>query len=76
MIDNALDNYIANILQNFGVNWNPAAGTVNGATYDSYTNPLQAAYRSIGLFELSNCLRISNSLAHTWCQIRWRLFST
>ena len=41
MIDNALDNYIANILQNIGVTWNPAAGTVDGATYDSYTNPLQ-----------------------------------
>ena len=41
MIDNALDNYIANFLQNIGVNWNPAAGTVNGATYDSYANPLQ-----------------------------------
>ncbi|HXY66479.1 MAG TPA: PPE family protein [Mycobacterium sp.] len=41
MIDNALDNFIANILQNIGVTWNPAAGTVDGATYDSYTNPLQ-----------------------------------
>jgi PPE-repeat protein len=40
-IDNALDDAIANVLQNFGVNWNPAAGTVDGATYDSYANPLQ-----------------------------------
>ncbi len=30
-----------NFLQNFGYNWDPAAGTLNGATYDTYTNPGQ-----------------------------------
>jgi len=38
-IDNIFDQILANFLQNFGVNWNPAAGTVNGFTYDQYTNP-------------------------------------
>ena|GEM_PF-238982 len=39
LIDNAVDNFIANILQNFGYDWNPAQGTLNGLTYDSYANP-------------------------------------
>ncbi|MGH3579311.1 MAG: PPE family protein, partial [Mycobacterium sp.] len=41
LIDNPVDDLFAQILQNFGVNWNPAGGTVNGLTYDSYANPLQ-----------------------------------
>jgi PPE-repeat protein len=41
MIDNVFDDLLANFLQNFGINWNPAAATVNGLTYDAYTNPLQ-----------------------------------
>jgi PPE-repeat protein len=40
-IDNALDNLVASFLKNFGLNWNPAQGTLNGLTYDSYANPLQ-----------------------------------
>jgi PPE-repeat protein len=53
-IDNALDDAIANVLHNLGVNWNPAAGTVNGATYDSYADPSQPIYwvvRSLEVFE-------------------------
>jgi PPE-repeat protein len=53
-IDNAFDDAIANFLQNFGINWDPAGGTVNGATYDTYTNPGQWMYwvaRSLELFE-------------------------
>jgi PPE-repeat protein len=53
-ITNALDQFVANILQNFGVNWNPAQGTVNGATYDSYTNPGQPIFyvvRALEVFE-------------------------
>jgi PPE-repeat protein len=38
-IDNIFDQIIANFLHNFGINWNPAMGTVNGFTYDQYTNP-------------------------------------
>jgi PPE-repeat protein len=53
-VDNAIDDALANFLQNFGINWNPAGGTVNGATYDTYTNPGQWMYwvaRSLELFE-------------------------
>ncbi len=53
-VDNPLDNFIANILKNFGINWNPAQGTVNGLPYDAYTNPGQPIYwivRALELFE-------------------------
>ncbi|MBV8182273.1 MAG: PPE domain-containing protein [Mycobacterium sp.] len=53
-LDYWFDNVISNFLQNFGVNWNPAAGTVNGATYDSYADPSQAIYyvvRTLEVFE-------------------------
>ena len=52
-IDNAFDNIIANWLQNLGYNWNPAAGTLNGATYDTYTNPGQAAFWVARVLELT-----------------------
>jgi PPE-repeat protein len=53
-VDNPLDDFIANILKNFGINWNPAQGTVNGLPYDAYTNPGQPIYwvvRALELFE-------------------------
>jgi PPE-repeat protein len=58
-VDNALDNVVASLLKNIGVNWNPAQGTVDGAVYDSYANPLQImnglpiwfVVRSLELFE-------------------------
>jgi PPE-repeat protein len=53
-IDLPIDNFIAQILQNFGVNWNPAADTVNGLDYDSYTNGGTAIFwvaRALELFE-------------------------
>ncbi|MGF2950765.1 PPE family protein [Mycobacterium sp. THU-M116] len=53
-VDLPFDNVIAWILQHFGVNWNPAAGTINGLDYDSYANPGQVMYwvaRSLELFE-------------------------
>ena len=54
LIDNPLDNLVAYVLQNFGVNWDPAGGTVNGLTYDSYANPGQAIFyvvRALEIFE-------------------------
>jgi PPE-repeat protein len=54
LIDNPLDDFISNILQNFGINWNPSAGTVNGLTYDAYADPSQAMWwvaRSLEVFE-------------------------
>jgi PPE-repeat protein len=53
-LDYFFDNWVAQFLQNFGVTWNPAAGTVNGATYDSYTNagmPIFWLVRALELFE-------------------------
>lgn len=54
VVDNPLNDAIANILKNFGVNWNPAEGTVNGLEYDDYTDPGQAIFwvvRSLELLE-------------------------
>jgi PPE-repeat protein len=53
-LDYFFDNWIADFLQNFGITWDPAAGTVNGATYDSYANPGVAMFwvaRALELFE-------------------------
>lgn len=53
-IDNPLDNFIANILKNLGINWDPAQGTVNGLPYDAYTNagqPIFWVVRSLELLE-------------------------
>jgi PPE-repeat protein len=53
-LDYFFDNWIADFLQNFGITWDPAAGTVNGATYDSYANPAVAMFwvaRALELFE-------------------------
>uniref|UniRef100_UPI0035C999A7 PPE family protein n=1 Tax=uncultured Mycobacterium sp. TaxID=171292 RepID=UPI0035C999A7 len=53
-VDNPIDDFIANILKNVGINWNPAQGTVNGLPYDAYTNPGQPIYwvvRALELFE-------------------------
>jgi PPE-repeat protein len=52
-IDTAFDNVIANFLQNFGYTWDPAAGTLNGATYDSYANPGQAIFWVARVLELT-----------------------
>jgi PPE-repeat protein len=53
-LDYFFDNWVAEFLQNFGVTWDPAAGTVNGATYDSFTNagmPIFWLVRALELFE-------------------------
>ncbi len=51
-IDNPLDDFIANILKNFGINWNPAQGTVNGLPYDAYTNAGQPIFWVVRALEL------------------------
>ena len=53
-IDNPLDDFIAKILKNFGINWDPAQGTVDGLPYDAYTNagqPIFWVVRALELFE-------------------------
>src|ERR1700758_2284142 len=44
LLDYPVDNWVSNILQNFGISWNPSAGTVNGLTYDAYSDPTQALW--------------------------------
>jgi PPE-repeat protein len=54
MISNALTTAVSDFLQNFGINWNPAAGTLNGQVYDYYSNAAQPIWylaRSLELFE-------------------------
>ena len=53
-VDLPLDNFVASILQRFGINWDPAGGMIDGATYDTYANPGQGSFwvaRSLELFE-------------------------
>ena len=53
-IDLPFDNIIASLLQHFGINWSPAGGTINGATYDSFANPGTTSFwiaRTLELFE-------------------------
>ncbi|WP_242660820.1 PPE family protein, partial [Mycobacterium alsense] len=52
LVDSPLDNFIANILRNFGYNWNPAGGTLNGLEYDAYTDPTQPVYWVVRSLEL------------------------
>jgi len=54
VVDNALDDFIANLLRNFGYNWSPADGTLNGLDYDEYSDPTTAVFwvaRSLELGE-------------------------
>ena len=53
-VDNLADQLISGFLKNFGVNWNPAEGTVNGMEYDSFADPSQPIWwlvRSLEVFE-------------------------
>lgn len=51
-IDNPFNDFIANILKNLGINWNPAQGTVNGLDYDAYTNAGQPIFWVVRALEL------------------------
>lgn len=51
-IDNPFNDFIANILKNFGINWDPAEGTVNGLDYDAYTNAGQPIFWVVRALEL------------------------
>ena len=79
-IDNAIDNFLAAQLQRFGINWNPAQGTINGLEYDDYANPGQASFwvaRSLELIEdfqnFGVLLRTNPVEAVQWF-ISWQLF--
>ncbi len=51
-IDNAFDDLVAQVLHQFNVNWNPAAGTVNGLDYDSYADASQPIFYVVRSLEL------------------------
>ncbi len=54
MVSNGLTTFVADVLRNLGVNWNPAGGTLNGQVYDYYSNaaePIWYLARSLELFE-------------------------
>ena len=79
-IDTAFDNIIAQYLQNFGYNWQPAAGTLNGATYDSYVNPAMASFWVARVLELTEDfqyfghLLVTNPTQAIQWFISWQLF--
>ncbi|WP_156687505.1 PPE family protein [Mycobacterium sp. Marseille-P9652] len=52
LVDNPLNQFIAQILQNFGVNWDPAGGTVNGLEYDAYADPGQPIFYVVRSLEV------------------------
>ena len=60
-IVNAFENFLANSLQQFGINFNPAQGTVNGMAFDTYTDPSQPIYYVVRLLELSEDLSQFNT---------------
>ncbi|WP_406817468.1 PPE family protein [Mycobacterium sp. M23085] len=51
-VDNPLNDFIAQILRLFGIDWNPGQGTVNGLPYDSYANPGQFMFWVVRALEL------------------------
>lgn len=51
-IDNPFNDFIANILRNLGIDWDPAQGTVNGLDYDAYTNAGQPIFWVVRALEL------------------------
>jgi PPE-repeat protein len=80
LIDNPVDDLVSNILQNFGIHWNPSAGMVNGLTYDAYTDPSQAMWwvaRSLEVFEDFQQFGLyltQNPVAAFQYLISWQLF--
>jgi PPE-repeat protein len=79
-IDTPFDNLIAQWLSNYGYTWDPAGGTLNGATYDSYFNPAQASFwvaRALELtedFQNFGQLLVTNPVQAFQWLISWELF--
>ncbi len=79
-VDTPFDDAIAQWLQNFGYNWQPAQGLLNGATYDTYTNPGQASFWVARALELTEDFQYFGQLLQTnpvqafqWF-VSWQLF--
>lgn len=52
MISNAFSTAVSHFLQNLGINWDPAAGTLNGYAYDYYSNAAQPIWYLARTLEL------------------------
>ncbi|BBZ23290.1 PPE domain-containing protein [Mycolicibacter hiberniae] len=53
-ISNAVTTAVADFLQNFGINWDPAAGAINGLDYELYadaTQPIWYLARTLELYQ-------------------------
>jgi PPE-repeat protein len=79
-VDNAFDDAIAQWLQNFGYNWQPAQGTLNGLAYDEYVDPSQVSFWVARSLELTEDFQYFGQLLQTnpvqaiqWF-ISWQLF--
>ncbi len=74
------DNIVASYLQTRGITWNPAAGTVDGSTYDTFANPADKMFwvvRGLELFEDAQqfgTLLKSNPVAAFQWFFSWQLF--
>src|ERR1700744_2984483 len=79
-IDTPFDNLIAQWLSNYGYTWDPAGGTLNGATYDSYVNPAMASFLVARALELTEDfqnfgqLLVTNPVQAFQWLISWELF--
>lgn len=51
-VDNPFNQFLAQILRLFGIDWNPGQATVNGIPYDEYTNPGQLIFWVVRALEL------------------------
>jgi PPE-repeat protein len=80
LLDYPWDTWISNILQNFGINWNPSLGMVNGLTYDAYTDPTTKLWwvaRSLEVFEdlqQFGTYLVQNPVQAFQYLISWQLF--
>ena len=79
-INTPLDQVIAHLLQNFGYNWDPAGGTLNGFDYDYYSSPAQLSFwvaRALELledFQYFGQLLTQNPVQAIQWFISWQLF--
>ncbi|MEI7715019.1 MAG: PPE family protein, partial [Mycobacterium sp.] len=80
LLDYTVDEWVSNILQYFGINWDPSLGTVNGLAYDAYTNPATASWwvvRSLEffqVFEQFGTYLVQNPVEAFRYLISWALF--
>lgn len=79
-VTNPINTFIADVLKNVGIHWNPGEGTLNGLDYDAYTNPGQWMFwvaRSLELledFEQFGVMLTQNPVQAFQWLVSWALF--